>query len=83
MADDLAAGRLAVSVEAELIEDLEDDPLVVLGLLEVFLPLFLELAVLGAADGGLVDLLAAEFGLERLVQAVPGSSGSLRASSSC
>jgi len=42
--------RVVAGVEAERLEDLAHDPLVVLGLLEVLLPFLLQLVVLRAAD---------------------------------
>ena len=66
--DHQPSGRLRLGIQAEAREHVLDDAHVVLRLLEVLLPLLLEVLVHDAAKGGLVDLHAAQFGLERLVQ---------------
>ena len=61
-------GRLRLGIELEPREDVFDDAHVVLRLLEVLLPFLLEVVVHGAAERRLVDLHAAELGLEGLVE---------------
>jgi hypothetical protein len=68
VSDDQPSGCLDRRVEIQRLEDPEDDPLVRAGLLEIRLPLFLELFVDHAAEGGLVHLDAALFGLQSLIQ---------------
>ena len=68
MPDHQAAGRLRRGIQADAREYVLDDAHVILRLLEVLLPLLLEVLVDDAAKGGLVDLHTALFGLERLVQ---------------
>ena len=68
VADDGPARRLALGIEAQGLEDLEQDRLVVLGLRQVLLPLLLQVRVLGAAEGRLVDQDAALLGLQGLVE---------------
>ena len=62
------AGRLRLRIETEAREDLLHDAHVVLRLLEVFLPLLLEVVVHDAAKGGRVDVDPPQFGLQGLVQ---------------
>ena len=59
---------LGLRVEPESLEQRQDDPLVVLGLLEILLPLLLQLVVLDAAERRLVHLDAALLSLERLIE---------------
>src|SRR5262245_24228513 len=68
MADYFAPGRLGLGIEAHLLHHLEHDLLVRTRLLEILLPLFLELVVDRALERGLVDLNTALLGLESLIQ---------------
>jgi hypothetical protein len=56
MPDDGTAGRLGLRIEAEFHAQVSDDLHMLLGVIEVFLPLFLELFVTHAAKRGAVDL---------------------------
>ena len=60
--------RLQIGIEPELVHHLEDDALVVPGLLEILLPFFLEVGIDDALECGLINLDAAPFGLQRLIQ---------------
>ena len=66
--DDLTPRRVGLGVEAHLVKESANDHDVVLGLIEVLLPLFLQVFVLRAADRRRVDLDPAHLGLEHLVQ---------------
>ena len=64
----LPPGGLGIWVELERLEQLQDDLLVVLGLLEILLPFLLQLVVLRAAERRLVDCDTALLRLERLIE---------------
>ncbi len=63
----LPAGGLLVRPEPELLHQAQDDLLVLLGLLQIFLPLLLQVVVLDAAQGGLVDLDPSALRFQHLV----------------
>jgi hypothetical protein len=64
----LPAGSLLLRVEAEPLEDTQQNPLVVLRLVEVAFPFLSQLGIVGAPDGGLIDLDSSLLRLQRLVQ---------------
>jgi hypothetical protein len=55
-------------IQPELAHHLEDDLLVVSGLLEVLLPLFLEIGIDSTLKSRLINLDAALFSFQRLIQ---------------
>jgi hypothetical protein len=66
--NDLSPRRFFLGVESELAHHLENDLLVVSGLIEILLPLFLEVGIDGTLESRLIDLDAALLGLQRLIQ---------------
>ena len=62
------SGRLGRGIESEPLDQILEHRCVVLGLLEILLPLLLEIVVHGALDGGPIDLDATLLGLDRLVE---------------
>ena len=67
MLDNRAAGRWRLGVEPECLADVFDHALVRARFFQVVLPFLLQVRVLGAAQGGKVDLLAAALGFDHLV----------------
>jgi hypothetical protein len=66
--NDLSPRCFFLGVESELAHHLENDLLVVSGLIEILLPLFLEVGIDGTLESRLIDLDAALLGLQRLIQ---------------
>jgi hypothetical protein len=61
--NDLSPRYFHLGIESELAHHLENDLLVVSGLVEILLPLFLEVGIDGTLESRLIDLDAALLGL--------------------